>query len=489
MKKQVFIVVITIVILIGLPLAEDLRGEPFDAIIVGGGIAGMTAAYVLREQNIKVLEKRSQVGGRAYSGKYKGFTYARGTEYLGEPEGILKKIISELDLKLREIPYPADVNIDKGKLYYGEMGKALLLIKKSSLAEYNRFMKTILKVYEDYEDIPDLDMKSEIAKLDNVTARQWFEDNQFPQIFIDSYNVTFKGLFGATIDEISALSALTEIAFDFYGEEAVEDIEDLENDGTPGKYETGMFSFNQGISEIPIAIANNLKNKVQLNSTVTKVTRNGDLFKVYYQGQDKKEYFYESYSVVLATPAAISYWIGKEVLTAEQKRILKKVEYAPYLTVALFSESPIFNKGFDLALPSGTFFTDVYDATWIERYYNEELKNKKAWITTIYIAPNSYKDRSILSLSDIEITNKIYSHLEPIFPNTRKKVKKIEVNRFKYAYPVMTLGAYKRLTHLHEITNNGLYLAGDFMTYPTFEAAAVSGQLAAEKALDWALDD
>ncbi len=52
----------------------------------------------------------------------------------------------------------------------------------------------------------------------------------------------------------------------------------------------------------------------------------------------------------------------------------------------------------------------------------------------------------------------------------------------------MTLGPYKRLTRLHEITQDRLLMAGDYMIYPFFEAAAVSGVLAAEKAMDWLED-
>lgn len=51
-----------------------------------------------------------------------------------------------------------------------------------------------------------------------------------------------------------------------------------------------------------------------------------------------------------------------------------------------------------------------------------------------------------------------------------------------YAYPIMTLGAYQRLSRLHEITEGSLLLAGDYMIYPTFESAAESGYLAARKA-------
>ena len=45
----------------------------------------------------------------------------------------------------------------------------------------------------------------------------------------------------------------------------------------------------------------------------------------------------------------------------------------------------------------------------------------------------------------------------------------------------MTLGAYRRLRRLHELNAGNLMLAGDYMIYPTFEAAVESGALAANK--------
>lgn len=101
-----------------------------------------------------------------------------------------------------------------------------------------------------------------------------------------------------------------------------------------------------------------------------------------------------------------------------------------------------------------------------------------------YIAPKSYKDRSLLAMSDEELLQNLYEDLEQIFPGVRSKIVGYDITRFPYAYPIMTLGAYVRLTRLHEITRGGLLLAGDYMIYPTFEAAAQSGHLAAKKAKD-----
>jgi hypothetical protein len=45
----------------------------------------------------------------------------------------------------------------------------------------------------------------------------------------------------------------------------------------------------------------------------------------------------------------------------------------------------------------------------------------------------------------------------------------------------MVPGAYKRLVRLNGITNGRVMLAGDHLIYPSFEAAADSGDFAAEK--------
>ncbi|MFC1858673.1 flavin monoamine oxidase family protein [Thermodesulfobacteriota bacterium] len=459
----------------------------YDVVIVGGGLAGMTAAYYLKEYNIKILEKRNRVGGRAFSRRYKEFTYACGAEYLGKLYGPLKKITRKLKLNVREIPYPMDVHYHSNQFYYGEMGRALMIAEDASLKDFNRFVSLIKKIYKKYKDVPEFDLNSDLAKLDMITAHRWFDQMQFPEVITHTYNVTFRGLFGATSDEISALSALTEIVFDYEDIRMKEfaDKEELENDPTPGKYHTGSYSLDKGIAEIPLAIAKHLGAKVQANSTVIEVQKPDDNYTVTYLDAKNEPHHLRTSIVIFATPAPITLKIAANLLSAEQKSILQTIPYAPFVTVALYSSKPIFNQGFDLAVPDGLFFTDVYDATWIQRFYNPSLKDAQTYITTIYIPPESHRSTRILSMSDMEIMEKVYRDLETIFPQVKQIIEGYDIYRFKYAYPVMTPGAYRRLSKLHEITKGSLLLAGDYTIYPTLEAAADSGVLAAEKAEDW----
>jgi protoporphyrinogen oxidase len=456
-----------------------------DVIVIGGGIAGLTAAYFLAEDDYDVLllEKEDRVGGRAVSGSYAGFDYAQGTEYLGEPYGALKKIIRNLDITAREIPSPMDAHFFDGEFYYGEEGLAMMYLEYTSLDEINGFVEAIQEVYDDYDDIPYFDLESDLAELDQMTAEDWFDQQDFDDIFYDTYNVAARGLFGANLDEISALSYIPELGFDFEDVDPIEDPDDLSNYYPKGSWETESYTFERGIIKVTEALADTLGDRVQLRATVTGVEVRDGIYWVTYQDQHEQTHEISAQAVILAVPAPITLWLAPTLLSAEQKSILEQIDYSAYVTVSLFSEEPVFDGAFDLAVPDGYFFTDVYDSTWVQRYYDSTLADKPESVLGIYIAPDSYRDRSLLEMSDEQILANVYADLERIFPGVENKISGYDIQRFHYAYPVMTLGAYERLTRLHEITQGRLLLAGDYMIYPTFEAAAESGSLAADKAM------
>jgi protoporphyrinogen oxidase len=418
------------------------------------------------------------VGGRTISGTYEGFTYAKGTEYLGEPEYALKRIVNELGLDAVEIPEPMDGRYYNEWFYYGYDELEEMMVEYSSQAEFNRFVRLLLSYYNsgELEDVPEFNLNSQLAALDTITAREWFIENGFSSIYQEVYNVSSRGLFGASIDEISALSFLPELAFDYVDSSASNPYAaDQAEEGS------GAYSFKTGITEVTDAIANHLGDKIRLNSTVKNVTLENDIYTVSYEGANKNTVAIQSKTVILAVPASIALQIASGVLSAEQKSIMRQISYAPYITVALFSDKPIFNKAFDLAVPDNYFFTDIYDSTWIQRSYDDSLTNKKKYIISIYIAAQSYKDETLLGFSDSEVLANIYTRLDLLFPGVSNKVTGYDIHRFSYGYPVMTRGAYTRLTRLHKITTGGLQLAGDYMVYPTFEAAVESGFIAAEK--------
>ncbi|MFZ2488914.1 MAG: FAD-dependent oxidoreductase [Anaerolineae bacterium] len=470
-----------------LPLLKSAEPQiettDYDVLVIGAGIAGLTAAYQLRQQRLGVLESAAQVGGRTIAGSHGGYTYAKGTEYLGQPEGTLAQIIQELNIGLKEIPSPMDAHFHAGKFYWGDDGVALSHIEACGVDAYNQFVSLMQEAYAGYNDLPDTDLDSALAELDQITVRQWFDRLGVPQTFYAAYNVTCKGLFGATIDEISALSAIAEIAFDFEDDQPIEDVGSLENTPDQPTEHSEAYSCVLGITEITNALALALGNRIRTQATVTSITQQDQQYHVTYRTLEGATQTLTATKIILAVPAPIALQLAAPVLSEEQQQILQQVDYAVYATAALFSQTPIFNQAFDLAVPDDYFFTDVYDATWVQRHYAPP-PDPNIHIVSVYVAPPSYRDRSMLDLSDDELLQKVYQSLENIFPEVEKMIIGHDIQRFSYAYPIMTFGAYQRLRRLHELNTENLALAGDYMIYPTFEAAVESGALAAQKLLE-----
>lgn len=470
---------------------EERPKVSHDVIIVGGGISGLTSAYNLKDYNIKLLEKNGYPGGRALSGKYKDYVYAKGTEYLGKPEGALEKIVEELMLKPVQIPSPGDAAYKNDTFYWGDEGLILMHINKSSLDEYNNFVTKIQGLGLKYDYLaPD----PSIEFLDDITARDWFEKEGFSMFLQEKYNVSARGLFGAGIDEISALSYIPEIAFDYEESKILTKEEAVELENTPDQDGTdGSVSFVTGITEVADALAKNLGDKVQLNSTVTSVIKKDDIYHVTYLDSTGNSHELTSLAVIMAVPSPVALKLAPELLNNEQKVIMNDVNFAQYITVALFSNEPLFNKAFDLAVPDGYFFTDVYDSTWVQKHYAPPPTNK-TYIASVYIAPVSYKDKELLTLTDNAILKRVYDDWRKIFQNANPEhikndiesvVTGYDIHRFEYGYPVMTNGSHKRLKRLNDINNGSFLLAGDYMRYPTYDAAAETGYDASQEAIKY----
>jgi protoporphyrinogen oxidase len=99
----------------------DLKNEKelYDAIIIGGGIAGLCVAYMLRDKNILLLEEEGRFGGRVLSEKKNDAWYNIGTQYMVNGEDDFNKLLDELEIEKKshkEEDYPFSVYLDN-KLY------------------------------------------------------------------------------------------------------------------------------------------------------------------------------------------------------------------------------------------------------------------------------------------------------------------------------------------------------------------------------------
>ncbi|MDM8003731.1 MAG: NAD(P)/FAD-dependent oxidoreductase [Bacteroidota bacterium] len=130
----------------------------YDTIIVGGGIAGLTAAAYLSEAGRRTLliEKNSECGGLVNSFSRDGFVFDAGVRAL-EDAGIIKPMLAELGIKLDVVKSPVSVGIGDDILNIenlGSLDRYSDLLKKiypASAREIDEIIRVIRRVMKDMD--------------------------------------------------------------------------------------------------------------------------------------------------------------------------------------------------------------------------------------------------------------------------------------------------------------------------------------------------
>ena len=113
----------------------------YDAIIVGGGVAGLTAAAFLSKakKSSVVLEKQDKCGGLVNNFEFDGFTYDGGVRAL-EDSGVLFPMLRQLGISLDFVPNVISVGIEDK------------LIKIKSLEDTKSYKKLLSDLYPESHD-------------------------------------------------------------------------------------------------------------------------------------------------------------------------------------------------------------------------------------------------------------------------------------------------------------------------------------------------
>jgi all-trans-retinol 13,14-reductase len=113
----------------------------YDAIIVGGGIAGMTSAvYLAREgQKVLLIEKNNECGGLVNTFSRDGFGFESGVRAL-EDAGVIFAMLKDLGIELEVVKS------------YVSVGIADEIVSIKDLSSLEDYQKMLVKIYPDSKD-------------------------------------------------------------------------------------------------------------------------------------------------------------------------------------------------------------------------------------------------------------------------------------------------------------------------------------------------
>jgi oxygen-dependent protoporphyrinogen oxidase len=427
----------------------------YDAIIIGGGIAGLTAAYMLRDKTILLLEQEDRFGGRVLSEKINEATNNIGTQFFTEEDTSFVRLVDELGIErvshdVNSAPFALYLN---GRLYtdFGSLFSVKVTL------DAIRLVSRMYRKSEIFKLPMDDPRWQELAKQ-NVTELQ----KGFGPEILALVNTYMRG---ACVSKPERTSA-------GMGAALSADI-----------FRTGDMAFvTGGFQKIPDAMVDELDGKVMSGAGVTNVEeRDGEVSTRF--TKDGEEHVVKSRSAVMAVPPPIALKLIPQ-LPDWKKEALAKVEYGPITVVSVFLKRSIPWKRWFGMMSNNLIFQGIGDAT----YDTEEDKNQDNPIIynfIISIPPDEKKEiETFLAKSDEEIVTLIIQDFRVMMPDAdiEKYITGTKVTRYPIGELELSPEYYlELLPHLPKPVGN-IHFCGDYTEARSFvDGAANSGMRVASE--------
>ncbi len=147
----------------------SLGSAKADVVILGAGLAGMTAAYHLRDRDIVVLESRDRVGGRTLSGDHGPYWYNLGAQFVWDKRTI--ELCRALRLEVMAAEDAKSAVFVNGRLAVGRDPARLFMKMPISWRDKASFAFTIARLRRLASAMHGLDPKLDAKSLGDVIGR------------------------------------------------------------------------------------------------------------------------------------------------------------------------------------------------------------------------------------------------------------------------------------------------------------------------------
>lgn len=251
-------------------------------IVVGAGLAGLTAAVKLKEMGAKVslIEARERVGGRVLTirGAFAQGQHAEaGGDFIDEGQQEITRLVEEQGLSLRSI-------LRKGFAFVRHPGPSQRRRHILSGEEvWETLVHALCPLVAAYRTV-DKRWDSPIAgQLARQSVAQWLDEMK-ADATMRAVARSLRGFFLADPEELSLLALVDQLASNVPGQAA-------------------MYRIEGGNDRLPQALAEHLKEDLRLNSAVRAVCQDRNSVRVTVETANGQEASLQGAYVVLAVPA------------------------------------------------------------------------------------------------------------------------------------------------------------------------------------------
>ncbi|MGD9527168.1 FAD-dependent oxidoreductase [Pseudonocardia sp.] len=439
-----------------------------DVVVVGGGLAGLAAAWRLRHWDTVLLESGSRVGGRIRSERRGRYWLNWGGHVFAGPGSTTDALLSEVGIAAAQVPGSLAGVAMNGKLLIKGQVPAYPFRIPMPLSSRIALVKAGLKV------------SAQVLRYARLVRRRPGEDPALRQqrIYDFENGRSFRDFVGDLPEDAGALfyPTVTRSAADPHEIAA----------GAGIGYFSLVWNIGQGLSRgiiggpstLTQAVATALGDRVQLGAEVAEIVHTKRSVVVRYR-QDGRDREVESRFVVLATPAPVSRGVAVD-LPPDVRDALGKVVYGPYVSAAFLtgeSAPQPWDAAYGIATPKRSFNIVLNQASLVRG--SESTRQPGSSIMTFSPAGLA---RTLLPKSDEEILRIYTEDLNHVLgAGFGGSVVEAQVQRWETGAPYCFPGRGALQPTLMR-RGSRVLLAGDYLGTLYTETAVQTGFSAAQEA-------
>lgn len=444
--------------------ASATSPERHEVVIVGGGIAGLSAGWRLRHRDVVVLEAEQRVGGRIKSEPRGRYWLNVGAHVFGGPDSCTGRLLDEAGVQAAKVPGLLTGLALNGRILSSGRVETypfrLPLVPRDRLALIRTGLRLRLAVMR-YDRVArprpgEPDARRRLRTLAFLGNRSFAD-------FIGPLPPDVDAIFRPTIERSSG-----------------------EPEDVAAGYGVGYFHlvWNRarglsrnilgGSSTLTGALAQALGGRIATASRVEEIAQDADGVRIRYtQGGTSREL--RAQFAVVATPADVTRSIVRE-LPSEVEAALARIVYGPYVVAAFLT-------GESDAMP----WDGLYAMATAKRSFNMLFNTANVLRVpgqprepggSLMVYSGASLARRLFDDDDERVVNTYLEDLYDLYPQMRGLVREAVVQRWERGLPYPRPGRY-RLQEALERPLGRLYLAGDYLGTWYTETAIETGTAAA----------
>jgi glycine/D-amino acid oxidase-like deaminating enzyme len=441
------------------------RTEKFPIVIVGGGIAGLSAAWRLTKRNFRdfvLLEMEQQPGGNSRWGENEITAYPWAAHYVPVPD-TRETLVREL---MEELGVYQDGKWDERHLCFAPQERLFLhgrwqegiepeiAATSRDREDYQRFHDAIAQFRASGQFTIPMERGAKDSPLDRISLQQWLADNRYTSPYLNWYlNYACRDDYGALARDTSAWAGIHYFA-------------------SREPEEKGPLTWPEGNGWIARRLIDRLKPHIRAGSPVFSITKEGTRLRVRTEQVD-----YIADRVIFTAPTFLAPYIVEGAPRAEG------FVYSPWITANITIEKP----------PEETAWDNViYESPALGYVVATHMSIKsriERSVWTYYYALAEHAPaaaRNLLLERDWTVWREtILRDLSRAHADIRDRVSRIDVMRIGHAMarPVPGFLASETRRRFANSTGPIFYANSDLSGFSIFEEAQSRGCTAADRTL------